>query len=117
MGACGSVCNYSIPEICVICGNMVCISCIWFVGNVSGGYCDLAGNDRSSSGYAAASGRHGNQRAVVPSNILTDIWKPVIASGYDFKPGTWLLHGVVYQCDIYDRGKLYNRKKRRGLIC
>ena len=46
-----------------------------------------------------------------------DIWKPVIASGYDFKPGTWLLHGVVYQCDIYDRGKLYNRKKRRGLIC
>ena len=96
---------------------MVCISCIWFVGNVSGGYCDPAGNDRSSSGYAAASGRHGNQRAVVPSNILTDIRKPVIASGYDLKPGTWLLHGVVYQCDIYDRGKLYNRKKRRGLIC
>ena len=112
-----SIWNYSIPEICVICGNMVCISCIWFVGNVSGGYCDPAGNDRSSSGYAAASGRHGNQRAVVPSNILTDIWKPVIASGYDFKPGTWLLHGVVYQCDIHDRGKLYNRKKRRGLIC
>ena len=32
-------------------------------------------------------------------------------SVYPFR--TWLLYGVVYQCDIYDRGKLYNRKKRR----
>ncbi len=92
----------------------------WFVyrafglsGTFSGGYCDPAGNDRSSSGYVAASGRHGNQRAVVPSNILTDIWKPVIASGYDLKPGTWLLYGVVYQCATYDRGELYNRKEGR----
>ena len=82
-------------RICVICSNMVCISCIWFVGNVSGGYCDLAGNDRSSSGYAAASGRHGNQRAVVPSNILTDIRSQLLL------PGMILSRGLGYYTELF----------------
>ena len=33
------------------------------------------------------------------------------SSGNDFKQRTWILYRITDQCNFYDRGEFYNRKK------
>ena len=111
MGACGSVRNYSIPEICIVRGNLVCVQSIWTVRKFSICHNYIAGNHLCGCGYVAAARRNGNQRTVIFKNIFTGFWKSITASGNAFKPWTWILYRIIDQCNFHDRGEFYNRKK------
>ena len=68
-------------------------------------------NHLGFSGYVATSGRNGNQRKAVPGYLCTNLWNGAASSGNDFKQRTWILYRIIDQCNFYDRGEFYNRKK------
>lgn len=45
------------------------------------------------------------------SMILNQFWKHTFDSGNDLKQRTWILYRITDQCNFYDRGEFYNRKK------
>ena len=43
--------------------------------------------------------------------VFADIWKQIVAAGYDTQQRSGILHGADNQCGIYDRGKFCDWEK------
>ncbi len=94
MGACGSVRNYSIPEICIVRGNLVCVQSIWTVRKFSICHNYIAGNHLCGCGYVATARRNGNQRTVIFKNIFTIFGSKLLL------PGMLLSRGLGYYTEL-----------------
>lgn len=94
MGACGSVRNYSIPEICIVRGNLVCVQSIWTVRSSAFVIIILQGTISVAVGMLPLPGGMG-----ISEQLFLRIFLPVFGSQL-LLPGMLLSRGLGYYTEL-----------------